>query len=216
MKESEVAYNWETYASQSGTVDRMLGKKQGAYTIDDYYALSDDRRAELIDGVIYDMGAPTRRHQAIIGYMHTMFFNCTKTHDDRCIPYIAPVDVRIMEDDKNMFEPDVVVLCRDGDNDERLRDSRRIEGAPDFVLEVLSSSTRRRDLFLKVTKYKMAGVREYWIIDPDRETLTVYDLEAEEAPITYLFNCTVPVRISDGDFSIDLQQLKEHLEKMQV
>ena len=121
-----------------------------------------------------------------------------------------------MEDDKNMFEPDVVVLCRDGDNDERLRDSRRIEGAPDFVLEVLSSSTRRRDLFLKVTKYKMAGVREYWIIDPDRETLTVYDLEAEEAPITYLFNCTVPVRISDGDFSIDLQQLKEHLEKMQV
>jgi Uma2 family endonuclease len=118
-----------------------------------------------------------------------------------------------MEDDKNMFEPDVVVLCRDGDNDERLRDSRRIEGAPDFVLEVLSSSTRRRDLFLKVTKYKMAGVREYWIIDPEKKRVVVYDLEHDELPLNYTFDDKVPVIISEGECSIDFVKISEVLDR---
>ena len=207
-----LVYNWETYASSSGPVSEVAAKKQGTYTIEDYYALPDDRRVELIDGVIYDMGAPTVKHQKVLGFVFSKLMAESLSHDGKCQVFVAPIDVRLFQDDKNMFQPDALIICsEDGDDDERLSDDRRIEGAPDFVLEVLSPTTRKRDLYLKNAKYMEAGVREYWIIDPQKETLTVYDLEMVLAPVTCFFDREVPVRISDGAFGIDLRELHAYL-----
>ncbi len=182
------------YASSS----RDAGRK---YTIDDYYALPDERRVELIDGVFYDMAAPTMRHQAILGALYLQFARCVEEHPE-CRVYFAPLDVRLDKDQWTMLQPDLLIVCGGG------ADDRFYDGAPDFVAEVLSPSTRSKDMFLKLVKYKTAGVREYWIIDPSNEKIIAYTLETEDIPTVYTFESEVPVAISSGECSIDFREVK--------
>ena len=131
-------------------------KKQGEYTLEDYYALPEDKRYELIDGVLYEMTAPTTLHQIIALQMCYQIEKFIEEKEGSCMTYIAPVDVQLDCDDKTMVEPDVIILC------DRSKDINRcIYGAPDFVAEVLSKSTRRKDIGVKTYKYANAGVREY-------------------------------------------------------
>ena len=185
-------------------------KKDGEYTLDDYYALPDERRVELIDGVFYDMSAPAVIHQKILGELHLLFRECTDAHEGECEVYLAPCDVRLDMDNKTMVQPDLLVICKEYD-----LGAKRFEGAPDLVLEILSPSTRSKDMLLKLYKYQNAGVKEYWIVDPDHETVLVYDFREDNFyPEKYDFDSVIPIHISDGQCSIDFSRVNRALKKI--
>ena len=185
-------------------------KKDGEYTLDDYYALPDERRVELIDGVFYDMSAPAVIHQKILGELHLLFRECTDAHEGECEVYLAPCDVRLDMDNKTMVQPDLLVICKEYD-----LGAKRFEGAPDLVLEILSPSTRSKDMLLKLYKYQNACVKEYWIVDPDHETVLVYDFREDNFyPEKYDFNSVIPIHISDGQCSIDFSRVNRALKKV--
>lgn len=179
-------------------------KKQGEYTLEDYYALPDERRVELIDGVIYDMSAPTPLHQLIGGEVYTAIRKYIEEKGGSCLPFYAPVDVRLDCDDKTMVQPDVLILC-----DDAKKTKRYIMGAPDFCLEVISESTRRKDYIKKLQKYTDAGVKEYWIIDPFRKVLLVHHWKDDYAPHMYPLQGEVGLALYDNELLIDLDTIAD-------
>ena len=184
-------------------------KKQGEYTLEDYLAIPDERRVELIDGVIYDMSSPLGHHQIIAGQIHADLLAYISQNGGPCIPFIAPVDVQLDCDDKTIVQPDVMILC-----DRSKYTPQRIVGAPDFVVEVLSKSTRKKDMYIKMSKYKFAGVREYWLVDPDRKTIVVYDFENDDAIHMYSFRDKVPVGIYNGSCMIDFAPIDDFVSQL--
>ena len=179
--------------------------RQGEYTLEDYYALPDDVRAELIDGVIYDMTAPTFRHQSIALDIAVQIMPCVEKHEN-CRVVISPIDVQLDCDNRTMVQPDVVILCDPSKNIDRC-----IYGAPDLVMEVLSPSTRKKDMVLKLHKYEQAGCKEYWIIDPKNERVTVYIFDDDDIVHLYTFDDKVPVGISNGECEVDFKAIKDRL-----
>ena len=186
-------------------------KRQGEYTVDDYYALPDDRRVELIDGVIYDMTSPTIRHQAITGEVYFQLVQCAEEHDLDCFPAISPIDVQLDKDNKTMVQPDVIVIC-----DMSTLRERVVYGAPEFVVEVLSPTTRKKDQFIKLNKYCNAGCREVWIVDPEKSTVWTYDFSRDDWPETYSFDDVVPVAISEGKCAVDFSRVKGKLDRVKA
>ncbi|WP_251387502.1 Uma2 family endonuclease [Mediterraneibacter agrestimuris] len=182
----------------------QAGKKPGEYTLEDYYALPEERRAELIDGVIYDMAAPTNLHQQLIMEISVQLHTFISSQKGSCKVSMAPTDVQLDCDDKTMVQPDILVMCN---RDSILR--THMYGAPDLVIEILSPSTRRKDMNLKYGKYAAAGVREYWMVDPDTKKIVVYDIEHEEFPVVYEFGDKIPVRIFHGECEIDFKVIYE-------
>ena len=186
-------------------------KKQGTYTVEDYFALPDERRVELIDGVIYDMASPNLIHQTIAMEICVRLREYIQKKKGNCIPGVAPLDVQLDCDNKTMVQPDVYVLC-----EKRKILDGRIFGAPDFAVEVLSPSTAKKDTGIKATKYAAAGVREYWIVDPKRERVMVYILNDEGYyEITlYTFQDDIPVFIFDNECKINFREIYEYLESI--
>ncbi|MCD7744443.1 MAG: Uma2 family endonuclease [Lachnospiraceae bacterium] len=170
------------------------------YTTDDIYSLPEGLRAELIDGRIYYMPFPTRQHQRLIGALSRIIGNYIDKNHGSCEVDIAPFAVFLNKDDSNYVEPDISVICDPG----KLND-KGCEGAPDWVIEVVSPGSRQMDYLIKLIKYQSAGVREYWLVDPDKDRVTVYSFEKNEQN-EYSFADTVPVGIYP-DFSIDFSQL---------
>ncbi len=211
IKEAEFAYRVENgkIASLEEYGKEFAGKAQGEYTLEDYYLLPDDRRVELIDGVIYDMTAPSAAHQIVIGEVHFQLKNCRKEYGMECMPFLSPCDVQLDRDDKTMVEPDMLIVC---DMDKVA--GRCVYGAPDFVMEVLSPSTRSKDQILKLKKYKEAGCREYWIVDIENERISVFDFESENWPKIYSFKDEVPVAISEGLCKIDFNEVKSEMDML--
>ena len=185
-------------------------KKQGEYTLEDYMALPDEVRYELIDGVLFEMNAPRTVHQDIASIIHMAFYEYIRKAKKPCKVFEAPVDVQLDCDDRTMLQPDVMVICQ--------RDRIRgfgIYGAPDFILEILSPSTRKKDMSIKLQKYLAAGVREYWIIDPNRRVLITYDFSDEDfLPVIHTLDEKVPVAISGGELVIDLAPVAESIEEL--
>ena len=182
-------------------------KQPGEFTVEDYLKLPDECRVELIDGVFYDMAAPTTVHQHIAASVYYQVRQYIDQHGGSCIPFLSPVDVQLDKDNKTMVQPDFVIVCsRD------IITKARIVGAPDFVLEVLSPSTRRKDMLLKGHKYAKAGVREYWMIDPEREMVLVYDFTVDLEAAIYRFDEEIPVRLYDGDLKIEMKRIKADLD----
>ncbi len=106
-----------------------------------------------------------------------------------------------------MVQPDLLVICHEYDADDI-----RYEGAPDLTVEILSPSSRSKDMILKLYKYMNAGVREYWVIDPKFRTVTVHMLQEEDyQPATYDFESVIPIGISDGACSIDFSRVSKRL-----
>ncbi|MCD8347019.1 MAG: Uma2 family endonuclease [Lachnospiraceae bacterium] len=180
----------------------VVSKRQGEYTLEDYLALPEDRRFELIDGVIYDMASPTLIHQAVCVKLVRKFDNYIAENHGSCMAFISPVDVQLDCDDRTIVEPDVLVVC----DPSKLR-RERVYGAPDLVVEVLSPSTSKKDRSLKLTKYRRAGVREYWIVDPDQKRVFVYEFEKGDSYVIYGFDDSVPVGIYDGKCRVDFAQI---------
>ena len=182
-------------------------RRQGEYTLDDYYAIPDEHRVELIDGVIYDMAAPSVMHQKLLSLLYLQFESCAAAHEDSCEVFLSPCDVQLDNDNRTMLQPDLFVLCRPYD-----LKARCITGAPDLVIEIISPSTRSRDMVLKLAKYQQAGVREYWIIDPKRRCVYVYDFtDPDFHPEIFPFDSTIPVHISGGSCSIDFASINRRV-----
>lgn len=133
--------------------------KSNTYTIDDIYALPEGQRAELIDGQIYDMAPPSPMHQELVMELSATLRDYIKKNGGPCKVYPAPFAVFLNEDDRNYVEPDISVIC-----DSSKVDNRGYQGAPDFIIEIVSPSSQRMDYLTKLFKYRTAGVREYWIV----------------------------------------------------
>lgn len=184
----------------------LYGKKPGDYTMEDYYAVPPERRAELINGVFYDMASPSPVHQMIATEIWQSLKNYIRSRNGTCIPFVSPIDVCLSCDEKTMVQPDVLVVC----DREKIR-PQYIFGAPDLVVEIVSSSTRKKDMYLKLERYASAGVREYWIVDPGKEKVLVYDLEGDTFPAIYGFDSCIPVGIFSGDCRIDFQEIRDYI-----
>ena len=154
-----------------------LPAEKGRYTFADVLARNDGERAEIIDGEVFLMApAPSRGHQEVSGEVFRQLANYLE--GKRCKVYHAPFDVRLFEKDGDaledvdtVVEPDIVVVC-----DHSKLDDRGCKGAPDMVVEILSPSTQRHDRLVKLGLYQRAGVREYWIVSPDDQTVQVLTL----------------------------------------
>ena len=174
--------------------------KERIYTIDDIYALPEGERAELIDGQIYYMAPPSRKHQEIAGELFTSINNYIRAAGGSCKPYIAPFAVFLNENDKNYVEPDISVIC-----DPNKLNEKGCVGAPDWIIEIVSPGSRRMDYNNKLFKYRTAGVREYWIVDPQKEWIMVYSFFNDDMN-EYSFTDDIPSGIYPG-FSLNLSTL---------
>ena len=171
------------------------------YTVEDIYALPDGQRAELIDGQIYDMAPPMRLHQHLVMNISAAIHDYIKSNKGDCLVYPAPFAVFLNNDNRNYVEPDISVIC-----DKSKLDDRGCNGAPDWIIEITSPSNPQTDYGVKLFKYRTAGVREYWIVNPQTKTVTVFDFEGYEKSNQYSFEDDISVCIYD-DLIINIAKL---------
>jgi len=165
------------------------------YTYSDYASWDDGNRYELIDGITHMMSAPSAEHQRISG---KLFRKISDFLDGKkCEVFYAPFDVCLNgkgDDDYTVVQPDLLVVC-----DELKIDDKRCDGAPDMVIEIISPSTSRLDRLTKLNKYLEAGVREYWIVDPEDKGVTVHILENAKYVISaYEDEAIISVNVLEG------------------
>ena len=152
----------------------MALPKELTYTTDFIYDLPDGERAELINGQIYYMAPPSRRHQKLLGEIYTIISNYIKSNNGTCEVYPAPFAVFLNKDNRTYVEPDISVIC----DNSKLND-KGCFGAPDWIIEIVSPSSIRYDYLIKAHLYQTANVREYWIVDPNKQRITVHNFENE-------------------------------------
>ena len=172
------------------------------YTESDYYNLPEGIRAELIDGKIYNQAAPSRIHQKLLGELYTVINTYIKTRNGFCQVYPAPFAVKLLADQDTIVEPDISVIC----DHSKLTD-RGCSGAPDWIIEIASLSNSSHDYIRKLNLYTDAGVKEYWIVNPQNQSVFVYCLEEEQFEAkAYTFQDTIKAGIYE-DLWIDFKEL---------
>lgn len=154
-----------------------------SYTIADIEALPEGERAELIDGEMFRMDAPSLTHQDLLIQIAIEIGLYIRKKGGNCKVLPAPFAVYIKKDRYNYVEPDVSVIC---DRD-RLNE-KGCQGAPDWAIEILSPSSVKMDYVRKVKLYHEAGVREYWVVDAEKETVTIYEAGHWDEPIQHSFS----------------------------
>jgi len=185
-----------------------LRKENERYTYADYVTWPGDERWELLDGIPFDMSpAPSRYHQEISG---NLFFEIKKfLKDKKCKIYPAPFDVRLPErqqtDEETMtvVQPDISVIC-----DPAKLDNKGCKGAPDFVVEIVSPDTVKKDMKYKLLLYEKHGVPEYWVVHPEENIVMVYKLNEKmqynRAEI-YSKDDQIELILKDGTITINLE-----------
>ena len=206
VKEGNLA---EEYEYSPGA--KHIAKKQGEYTVKDYWKIREVRRIELIDGCIYNLSAPTTEHQLIITEIITELKIFVRAKKKKCVPLSPSVSVRAGRDEKTAVEPDLMILCDPG---KLRRKEEDVWGGPDLVMEVLSPSTRHKDMTVKLDKYWNGGVREYWLIDPQNKKVIVHDFEHGNDISVYTFDDKVPVGIWNGECEIDFARIMETIDNI--
>ena len=171
-----------------------------SYTEEDYYNLPENVRAELINGQFYDMPFPNRMHQEILGELIFVISNYIKSQNGSYHVYPARFAVKLFNDDKTIVEPDISIIC-----DAAKLTEKGCSGAPDWIIEIVSPSNPSHDYITKLSLYHDAGVREYWIVDPQNKYIHVYNMETGNLDV-YTFNDTVKSGIYD-DLFIDFSSL---------
>lgn len=169
--------------------------REEIYTVDDIYSLPEGERAELIDGQIYFMAPPNTHHQRILNFLNTEINLFIRKNNGECEVFPAPFAVFLNDNERNYVEPDISVIC-----DKNKISDKGCHGAPDWVIEIVSPSTKQMDYYKKLFKYRTAGVREYWVVDPERKLVTVYSFERDTME-EYPFGEEVPAGIYEG-FSV--------------
>ena len=202
---AEILAEQSTYSYSKGSGALKIDSYENK-TLEDYLALPEGTRIELIDGRFYDMAAPTFVHQRISAMICFEFEKFINENGGPCVPSIAPTDVQLDNDDKTMVQPDVLVVC-----DRSKITYERVKGAPDLIIEVLSPSNWYMDTNRKLKKYKNAGVREYWIVIPDEKVVLVYEFEKSSDAIEYTFNDTIPVGIWDGKCKVNFKKIYDNI-----
>ena len=158
-----------------------------SYSAEDYWNLPEGTRAELIEGELWDLAFPSRIHQEIVAELTTNLRTTIRNNGGACKVYPAPFAVNLFADDTTFVEPDISVIC---DRD-KLSD-RGCEGAPDFIVEVVSPSNSEMDYISKLSLYRDAGVREYWICDPQRRRTRTYVFAPDSSYMELPFDEPVP------------------------
>ena len=182
--------------------DHVAGPGQGNWTYEDYVAIPDDgKRYEVVDGVLFMTPTSDIAHQEIVGEIFAHLRNYAKLKGMGRV-FVAPVDVRLNA--STIVQPDVLVILNT--HLERIAE-KRILGAPDLVVEVASPATREHDRYKKRNAYALAGVPEYWIIDPTERNVEVLILEAGMYHSSGIFQgqqC-IPSKIAAG-FPVPVEQ----------
>lgn len=179
-------------------------------TLEEYEALPEGVRVELIEGKVYqtrDMASPSMVHQELLGALFFEIESYIRSKKGDCRVFPAPFDVKLNDNSSTVVQPDLLVLC-----DKSKLDGKRVNGAPDWVIEIISPSSISYDYLQKLKLYASAGVREYWIVNPLDQTVVVYNLAGGNMePHTYSFHDTVKVNIYD-DFFIDFAEISERVD----
>ncbi|MCL2322747.1 MAG: Uma2 family endonuclease [Oscillospiraceae bacterium] len=167
-----------------------LALKRDDYTFEEWLEMDDNERIDLIDGSIYMRGEPSTRHQRVSRRLTLALgiFLEGKT----CELFYDPFMVKLNEE--TVVHPDIAVIC----DSNKLNDHGCV-GAPDLIIEILSPSNAGHDLFTKYNQYLLAGVKEYWIVDPIKNSIAVYILQNGEYDATfYLKKDILPVSVLPG------------------
>ncbi|MDR2607277.1 MAG: Uma2 family endonuclease [Treponema sp.] len=186
-----------------------LPKEQDRYTYADFLEWDEGERYEIIDGEAYMMSAPARIHQEICMALSAALYNylAGKTSEVYAAPFAVRLFPTVDQSDDTVVEPDIAVVC-----DPSKLDDRGCNGPPDFIIEITSPSTARYDRIVKFNKYREAGVREYWIADPEEKVVSAYVLKNGEytaanyddtgkAPVTVLPGCEIDLAAIFGEAS---------------
>lgn len=156
---------------------------------EEYLQLVEDteERYELIDGQIYYLASPRFKHQVAVNELFGQFYNWFKGKP--CRPLTSPFDVKLFnreekfEYDPNVVQPDILVMC----DEEKVTEDGKYEGIPTLVVEVLSPSTKGKDMVKKLQLYMNSNVKEYWVVDPDREYIQLYHFEDRELVDSFIY-----------------------------
>nr|WP_300658211.1 Uma2 family endonuclease [uncultured Acetatifactor sp.] len=171
-------------------------------SLEQYEALPENVRAEVFDGQIYYMASPSQIHQTILTELLVSIRNYLRKKGGDCQVFPAPFDVKLSDRPLNIVQPDLMVVC-----DKDKLDGKRCNGAPDFIIEIVSPGNPSDDYIRKLYHYQNAGVREYWIVDPRTEKVIVYHLEQPDFQMaSYTFQDKIQANIWE-DFWIDFQEL---------
>ena len=154
------------------TLDYQYGGKKVSY--EEFMEIYDnsDLRMEFINGEIIILGAPNVFHQRIASELHIIFKTFFK--GKKCDVFFAPFDVHFHKKDfkePDVMQPDLLVTC---DTEETTNERGRYMGTPSLVVEILSPSTRSRDMVDKLNTYMLSGVKEFWVVDPKKKTVLLY------------------------------------------
>lgn len=183
----------------------LLQPQPETITIEQYEALPEEKRAEVFDGIVYDMASPSQIHQSISMQLSTLINNYILRKKGNCSIFSAPFDVKLSDNPLVIVQPDIMVVC-----DKDKLDEKRCNGAPDFIIEIVSPGNPSDDYIRKLYYYKNYGVREYWIVDPRRKTVTINYFEKNMLNIQYSFDSTIKVNIYD-DLLINFSNITELL-----
>jgi Uma2 family endonuclease len=159
---------------------------------EDWLEMDERIRAELVDGELYMMAAPEQRHQEILTELLRQLATFLRGHPCKVFP--APFGVRLSQNEDTVFEPDIVVVC-----DKTKLNGKICDGVPDLVVEIISPSSMRYDRVFKFNRYLRAGVREYWIVDGETNSIQAYTLEnGQYIAAVYSDTDTAPVGVLEG------------------
>ena len=174
-------------------------------TLEQYEAFPEEKRVEVFEGIVYDMASPSQIHQSISIQLSTVINNYILRKKGPCSIFSAPFDVKLSDKPLIIVQPDIMVIC-----DKDKLDEKRCNGAPDFIIEIVSPGNPTDDYIRKLYYYKNYGVREYWIVDPRRKTITVNYFEGNIVSVQYSFDSIIKVNIYD-DLLINFFDIAELL-----
>ena len=180
-----------------------LAKQDGTYTIDDIERLPKGVRCELWDGEMILLGSPSDEHERTVSYLVGEFYAYVRRKKGNCVVYASNKGAKRKSDNRNYLLPDVSIKCMP---------SKTERDIPDFIVEVTSPSSEKRDLIGKTERYQKLGVREYWIVLLQQKKVIVYDFEHDAPVAFYTFEDKIPVCIYDSDLQIDMKDLQAYLE----
>lgn len=182
-----------------------LQKRSDLINLEQYENLPEDSQIEVFDGIIYNMASPSEGHQTISMELSTSINNYIRGKKGSCKFFHAPFDVILSNDPLTVVKPDIMVVC-----DKDKLDGKRCNGAPDFIIEIVSPGNPADDYIRKLYYYQNAGVKEYWIVDPRRKTVTVNYFEKNFLNIQYSFDSIIKVNIYE-DLYIDFSEISSRL-----
>jgi len=170
-----VACDGDSYVNEEALEYDAGAKTTMSY--EEFIALteSSELRYELIDGELYLLASPNFKHQLAVARIAKFFFNWFE--EKKCIPLTSPFDVTLFKSKENInvVQPDILVIC----DIDKVDEKGKYKGVPTLVVEVLSPSTRNKDMIRKLELYRMTGVGEYWMVDVEKKAIHVYQFEQQ-------------------------------------